>query len=335
MEISSLGRDDWNQFCEKSNGWFWHTPDWLAYSLLYLGNPQVAHFTITENKQILAVCPLFLKDNEFVMFWSPAMATLDQKKTDKVLQVAFDHIDELAKQSRVVRSSMMIYPLSFPSHNYLMKYGYLDISINTQVIDLRQSLDDIHGAMRKGHDYDIDRGLKVLECWALDKDRIEPNTFEEYHKLHTKDAGRETRAQSTWDMQYQWIKDGNAVLFGALYKEELVGFSYVFAYKKKTYYGSACSDPNHSELPVGHFLNWKTIEWLKEYGFEYYEIGWQQYGNQFYDFPSPKEVSISKFKRGFGGWTIPLYMGEKYYNKEFFLKTQIDRMKNYVGTLER
>lgn len=329
MELSQLVKDKWDIFCLTNDAWFWHTTRWLDYSVIY-HQAQSLSFMVTENSQVLAICPLLLKDNEFIMFWSPAFADLPDKKKEKVINFAFEHIDRFALENKVSRASFMLYPLSFPKYNYLMRHGYIDISLNTQVIDLTQDIKAIHGAMRKGHDYDTDRGLKSLDISIFDKDNIIRQDFDNYCFLHHKDAGKITRPQVTFDMQYWWILEGNAILLGAKLKDKFVGFSYIFTYNDKAYYGSACSDPEMPNLPVGHTLNWKAIEWLKAHGFEYYELGWQQYGVLPYDFPSKKEVEISFFKRGFGGFTIPLFRGEKYYGKDYYLKVNLERVRNYA-----
>ena len=263
--------------------------------------------------------------------WSPAFSNdLNEKKREKVCDFIFKEIDRLAFENNVVRSSFTIYPLSFPKYNYLMKYGYINTSINTQIIDLRQDLKTIHSAMSKGHDYDIDRGLKIFDAKIYDNKAI-GYAFLKYHELHTKDAGRETRPQLTWDMQQEWMDNGRAILIGVVLNYEWIGFSYIITYKKKAYYFSACSDSYHSDLPIGHVLTWKAIEYLKERGFEFFEIGWQQYTPQPYDLCSDKEVAISHFKKGFGGNTVPLFRGEKYYSKEYFEKVWADRISQYWG----
>ena len=340
MEITTLAKNkcqDWDNFCLylSDEVWFWHSTSWLEYTLAYIPDSISFSFMVTENKQMLAICPLILKSNEFTMFWSPAFANdLGDKKKERVINFTFDQIDRLALENKVKRASFMIYPLSFPRYNYLMKQDYIDISLNTQVIDLRQDLKIIHGAMRKGHDYDTDRGFKELEVKVFDKHNILREDFDKYCYLHHIDSGRITRSQATFDMQYWWILSGNAILLGALLDGKYVGFSYVFTYKNKAYYGSACSNPEYSDKPIGHVLSWKTIEWLKEHEFDYYELGWQYYSSQPYDFPSKKEIEISFFKRGFGGFTIPLFRGEKYYDKDYFLKINLERIDQYALELE-
>ena len=363
MEIVPLTKNkyqEWDDFClESPDAWFWHSTSWLEYSLNYRPefNSTSLSFMVTENKEILAICPLILEIRngikEFAfggeMTWTPApaFADLSPKKREKVINFTFEHIDKLALENKIDWTYLVIPPLTFPRYNYLMKQGYIDISLNTQVVDLTQDLKAIHSAMRKGHDYDTDRGLRYLEITIFDKDNITRDVFDGYcYLLHIDPSHTyETRPQVTFDMMYDWILQGNAILVSALLPmdttasftstkmRKYIGFSYITTYKKKAYYGSACSDPEYHQMPIGHTLTWRTIEWLKENGFKYYELGWQQYGNLPYDMPSKKEVEISFFKRGFGGFTVPLFRGEKYYSADYYLKINTERINKYANYL--
>ena len=110
----------------------------------------------------------------------------------------------------------------------------------------------------------------------------------------------------------------------------IIAFSLFIKFKDGAYYGSAADDPDvQVDVPIAHIIQWKAIEWLKEKKIKYYEIGWQQFGNQFYDFPSYKELSICFFKRGFGGLSVPLFRGEKFYDVKFMeqtLKKRVDML---------
>jgi len=66
----------------------------------------------------------------------------------------------------------------------------------------------------------------------------------------------------------------------------------------------------------------------------FYEIGWQNYGHTMSDAPSIKEINISKFKRGFGGFTVPLFRGEKYYDKKFFQEVYQKRINNFATSFD-
>ncbi|MBU2061781.1 MAG: UvrB/UvrC motif-containing protein, partial [Bacteroidetes bacterium] len=55
--------------------------------------------------------------------------------------------------------------------------------------------------------------------------------FDEYCRMHEKNSGRITRAESTWVMQREWLKEGDAILAVATLENKPVGFSYIFTYK--------------------------------------------------------------------------------------------------------
>lgn len=367
MEVLPLTTNEyqaWNEFCLSSDGaWFWHTTDWLEYNIIYRwGRTGISSsFMVVEDSKILAICPLILEEMggntsdiyclsddkkpvrvipkyniwEFgfggLPTWAPAFSnSLSSKRKEKIINMVFARIDELAHDNGVSRASFALCPLCSFENNYLMKLGYIDISLNTQIIDLSQDLKTIHGAMRKGHDYDIDKGLRDIVVEIYDSGNITELIFEQYCSLHHMDAGWMTRPPETWNMQHEWIKNGQAILLKALFGNDVVGFSYIFIYKNKAYYGSACSDSEYPKLPVHHVLNWKTIEWLKKHGFSHYEIGWQQYTPLPHDFPSKKETAISFFKRGFGGAAVPLFRGEKYYSADYYLKVNLERANRYA-----
>ncbi|MGH9831225.1 MAG: GNAT family N-acetyltransferase, partial [Blastocatellia bacterium] len=154
--------------------------------------------------------------------------------------------------------------------------------------------------------------------------------------MHHKAAGRVTRSLATFEMMYDWILRDNAVLAIGKYEGNLAGAAYAMMYKGSAYYASAANDPDlPSSVPIGHGLQWKLMEWLRENGCRRYELGSQQYGDLPHDFPSEKEIHISSFKRGFGGATLPQLTGEKYYSREYFIKVCTERMNRFAGTIEK
>ena len=353
MEIILLDNNNavkWNEACEKSsNAWFWHTTYWMNYVIHYKPeyNPIQKSFFVKENNVIIAVCPLILENDEgqkkfsFSSFAVPSPALSDQigsKKQKKILDFIFEYIDNQAKMLELKKASFRFSPLSdfsiqskgYP-YNYLLKYGYLDATLNTQILDVSPDPEHLRSDVRKGHKYDINRASKLLEVRIFDAKSIDRATFDLYCELHHKDAGRITRPQITFDMMFDWVKKGYAILVGARLKEteRFVGFTYHVIYKQGAYYASACSDPDCGELPIAHFILWESIRWLHNKGKYFFEIGWQFYGSEFRSHTSPKECQISKFKRGFGGEQVPQIVGEKYYDPDFFEKEYMKKLKNY------
>lgn len=211
-----------------------------------------------------------------------------------------------------------------------MKYGYLDASLNSQVIDTGGSLEGLRKGLRKGHASDVKRAKELFETCVFDKDSLTDPVFAQYQELHRKASGRVTRPQATFDAMKAMIRAGDAILVAARQAEAFIGFSLVTTYRGRAYYASAANDPDAGNLPINHGIQWKTLEWLNERGYSSYEIGWQEFGPQLHSFPSEKEIALGHFKRGFGGRTVPIFVGEKYYDPAFCAKTLTARAQKFL-----
>lgn len=349
MEIKYLTKDGyekWDDFCSKSDdAWYWHTTDCLEFNLYYTPEfmPESKSFYIKKDNKIIAICPLIIVIIDGVKEFSfgggygilPAFINgLTKKDREKIMKFTFKHIDNLAKEFNIKKASFRFSVLNksyitpqSQRYNHLVKYGYLDVSINTQVIDLEKTLKELRGDIRHGHNYDINRVSKILKIEIFDYKNITREIFDRYKNLHHKAMGRVTRPKITFDLMYKAIKKQQAVLVGAIKDKKFVGFSYFYLYKGNAYYGSSCNDPDFRNIPISHAIQWRSIEYLKNKGYHYYELGWQQYGPTLVDFPTSKAIDIARFKRGFGGFTVPLFMGEKYYNRDYFLKIYNKRVR--------
>jgi len=356
MDIVSLTPKkykEWDDFCLTSDdAWSSHNFLWQDYVLNYrpAASPKLMSFMVFKNNQIIAACPLILETHQGLKEFSfgndygltPVFANfLTVKERHDVEKLVFAHIDQLAQDNNVCRSRFRLSVLSrsfieaeCPRFNYLARFGYLDTSINTQLIDLRKSISELKSDLRHGHSYDIDRAGKILQAEIFDKDNITQKIFDEYVKLHQKAAGRITRPRATFDIMYKAIKKEDAFLVGAKKAKKFIGFSYFSGFKNNADYSSSCNDPDEANIPISHFIQWNAIQWMKKKGFLFYEIGWQYFSNTLYDFPTEKEINISNFKRGFGGFTVPLFRGEKYYDKEYFLEVQKERVNKLADILK-
>lgn len=357
METTNLTEalyGEWDEFCkESSEAWFWHTSTWLEYTRLYKPefNSESLSFLVTESGATLAICPLFLekrgarKEFSFGGGGLPTPALLDTlrgKKREKILRFIFGFLDATAKEKGVSRTEFRFPVLgsAVPAEkrhewNYLTKFGYLDTSIGTQLILTERSVDALKREVRHGHESDIDRATKMLRCEIFESETITPVVFNAYREMHKVAAGRATRPLRTFEIQYELLKRGNAFLAAAKKNGEFVGFSYVVIYKQSAYYASACNDPRFAELPIAHFLQWKGIEHMQTLGITHYEIGWQRFMPSLSGIWSDKEISISKFMRGFGGITVPLFRGEKYYDPAYFLEVYEERLRKSKEAIEK
>ena len=358
MEIVSLTKNlyqKWDEFCLKSDdAWFWQTTPWIEYTLIYKPelNSISKSFLVYHNSKIIAVCPMFIEEKRFknekineISFGGdygpvPALANdLTKKERKKCFKMIFEHIDSLAKQNDIKRALIRFCPLSKSyigrnNFNYLLKFGYFDCTSNTQIIDLSKSLEELRRDISHGHGAAIDSANKKLTVEIYDKNNITYEIFGDYRELHHKAAGRVTRPKKTFDIMFERIKKDMAFLAGAKMNEKFVGFSYFNRYKNNVYYSSACNDPEFEKIRIGHLIQWNAIKWMKKRDIIYYEIGFQKFFNELTEPSTDKEINISFYKRGFGGFTIPVFRGEKYYEKKYFIEIFKERIEKCANCLD-
>ncbi len=354
--LDSNNREAWENFClQSSEAWFWHTTKWLDYTLDY--RPEVTpvshSFFVSAGGKIVAICPLVLEtscdpEGEVRQFSyggdagpAPAFADRLSANTKKAARkTVFRQIEELAASNRVHRVSFRAAPLApffwqsnHPLPNPLLFEGYSDISSLTQVIDLSKPEDQLFRDLRNDYRQYIKRAEKIMSVSIFDGSNITSDQFERYRLLHRKAAGRTTRPQSTFDMMHRWIQDGLAILSCASLDGRDIGFTLTSVYKDGAYYCSGCNDPEVNDLPIGHLLHWRTMNWLKSHGTRYYETGLQQYASQPHSLVSKKDWNVAYFKRGFGGVTVPFWRAEKFYDEGFCRRVLEERAASYLRTL--
>lgn len=332
VSFADLGDVAWQEAVNSSDdAWFWHTRVYTNF-LLELNKErgvQDISFAFVDKSHVLAVCPLYLDEvagtpllgcgDEPVPF--PALArTLLPSARERVQELYFKELGRLAKLHGAEHTRIRISPMSrnhianvLRPFNPLARYGFLDLPVSTQIIDLRLEEEALWTDVRKGHRYDIRRAEKVCETVFWDRATITPDVFARYQQLHGKDAGRVTRSQRSFDIMLGWVEAGHAVLVEALREGSSVAFVLITLFSDGAFYGSGCKDPEALDLNASHMLQWKTMLWLKAFGCNYYDMGLQYFGPQWSHVPSDKEINISKYKRGFGGVTIPVHTGEFFY----------------------
>ncbi len=348
---SPASRQEWDQFCvQERTAWFWHTTDWLRYTLAY--QPALAStslsFFVTLDAQIVAIVPLLLERHEanggaYYEFSfgggptpAPALSTrLPLEKRAELFALISQQIDTLAQRYDAVRVRVQMSPLCWlPEEKGAQaefdRSGYIAVPLATQVVALDRTFPMLLHRMRKGHVYDVKKGMKQFTVTCYDAENITEDIFTRYRLLHAHAAGRVTRPLWTFTLMLQWIREGKALLLGATKDGVDVGWIYLFVYKDRAYYGSACNHPEWKRQPIGHALQGRAFQWLVEHGCVWYELGVQQFCPLPYDFPTEKEVAIAAFKRGFGGATVPLYRWEKFYDREFFVRTASERIQRYA-----
>ena len=357
FNIAPLEKDsisEWDSFVLSSgDAWFWHSSSWMKYTMNYRPDlkSESLSFFVKDDSGILAVCPLFLENSvtgeNFKEFsfgggflpFPTFLDTLTAQRRAKLEKFIFAYIDELAEKLNVKRIRLRDTPIrpgfyhrKPPPINFLIKYDFIDCSGTTCILDLRRDDRETLNSMRKGHRYDIKRGRGIYNVRAHHKESATEDIFDKYRQLHYKASGRATRSKETFDLMRRMAMNGHAVLFSAEDEQEIRMFILLLLFKGSAYYGSEADDPDYiTEIPIGHMLQWNAINWLKERDFKLYDLGVQHFSHQIFSLPSKKEMSISLFKRGFGGNLLPYHKGEKYYDMDFFYHVFHNRIKTFSG----
>jgi len=335
MEIKALTPDsnnDWDNFCQESDdAWFWHTSDWINFIFEYQLNSEAKNlsFSIQEKGKILAIIPLILEvkkieNNSISGFYFSDWATplpalsnnLSSSDKEKVYQIILKEIDRLSQKNSVSISRFVLSPLSitFLNKKYSLidkifsSFNYHDINISSQIIDLSKPLNELRKNLRHGHKADITRGEKTLSTSVFDSSNITPEIFDQYISLHKKRFSSSDRPSSTFNSMFKLIKNSRNFIVFAFLDKIPVGASYFYTFKNNAFYGSACNDPDITNLPVSHVIQWSAIKYMKDKQMKFYEIGHQPYWS-----PNKKQLGISHFKKGFGGLIIPFFAKEKKY----------------------
>jgi len=305
---------------------------WLEFGKEY--SAENKSFIILNESKPAAIVPLILEKDGgssffsaglgFGAFYGPLVSCLFGSKLRKrIRSFVFQEIDELAKKFNIVKVMISIHPFTFFNekeyYNYLTKYSFLDASCGTKIIDLKTDWQLLCADRRKHCKALVNKGMRVYDFFVMNSENAGYELHEVYRLLHAKAAGRVTRSKRTFDLQFEALKKGEATLIGAKYRGKIVQINYYDHCNGYVYYSSSADDPefDRSDVPISHSLIWYSIQWFRNNGYGYFEMGDQIYDSQVFLHPSKKEISIAYFKGGFGGVTVPLFRGVKYYNADY------------------
>jgi hypothetical protein len=140
------------------------------------------------------------------------------------------------------------------------------ISIESNV-DLLLDYNIIRQSFRKSYKSLISKFTKKIELKIYNSDNINLKVYAEFKNLHFKEAGRITRSEKTWEIHFDMIKNGSAVLICAELNEELIGAALFIHSSYSAYYGvSASNIESKKNIPITHLIIDKAIHYFKDLG---------------------------------------------------------------------
>ena len=323
----------WNKFSDTNKTPISYSIAWLDFCKKILRENFVKDlsFVVFEGNEPLSIVPLIMENGSYgkqfsvkngYLLRAPAFAPgMPNRLRKKVEKTVFLCIEESAQKDGVCLHRALIDPMfiidDMRRYNYLLQFDYLNSSILTNVIDLQLPRDVLWANLRKSYRPLINGEMKKYESLTLDSQSISIESFSELKKLYLLASGRQIYDDSEWSMLYEMIKEGQGMLALARLDNEAIGACLFNHLNGKAYYSFSANDPQYEKKYfISHLLIWKAIEYYLERKFKFLELGWQFYRGQLPESPSDKEISISHFKNGFGGFSFPLYRGIRFFDDE-------------------
>lgn len=352
MEIVFLNNEnfkEWNSFVDETSSC------WLDHRYENILNDIETRFAINRSfmvkseGKIVAVMPIVIRMiksrlssfNEIIGSGvsGPAFSdNLNYSQREKVEKFIFESLDGIAKKESCVRCSFKVNPLVSVEKvgipiNY-MKYGFANLIIPARVLDLTISIDELWKRVRKQTRSLISQSINDLKFEEFSYSDLNVGRVKEIYDLQTIIARESNYSIFSIELlkrQFElMLKTRLSRLFVLKLNGKIVACTLIKVYKEKAYYASGSSVPEFKlKLNVNHVLQWQVISLLKTEGIKFYNLGWQFYP-QLNVFPTSKEEDISFFKRSFGGFDVPMWGGEKYYSKQFYLMIALKRVYQYL-----
>ncbi|MDA9600597.1 hypothetical protein N9S07_02360 [Nitrosomonadales bacterium] len=169
------------------------------------------------------------------------------------------------------------------------------VEVKAAYVDLSLSLEEIKRNARKSYKSLINWGLKNFEIKVINQESQDRQSFNQFMHFHREVAGRSTRSDESWDIQYQMVCKGEAFVLQGFYNGRLVSASLITHSVSEAWYGVGVYDRAlmAERLPLAHGLLFKAFDISKEKGIKTFIIG------NISTLSTEKEESIAKFKTGF------------------------------------
>jgi FemAB family protein len=296
--------------CKDSPSIF-HLLNTVQYYVAYFSENNAVNLSIVlyNNREPVGIMPLMAHQNKFsdwvltsngVEIVEPIFIPTLARKVKKRLE------SQLAELVYALSNELNIECCQFTNIGYRqLSSWYLMwvekaievFSTHHLLVDLSLSLDEIRLKFRKSFKPLINKGLRE---WKVEvHERVSEDLFERFRLLHKEVAGRSTRPIDSWKEHLNQVLEKEAFLVTVSgEKDDLIGSGFFVFSKNTSLYAVGSYNRNFYDKPLGHIVQMKAIETLKNKGLRWYEIG-QKHLNIDKVPATEKELSISYFKEGF------------------------------------
>ena len=301
--------EDWNEVLNNSSEVaVAHLKSSTEYNIVYYKGENLS-FVLYDNNKAVGVFPLFAHKNEG--FWMisgdgqylirPLFINNISKKVKKRLENKIASIINFISQKLEVKLIKLVdFNMALSSWYLLWLRTANNVFVTHEfMINLTLTIDEIRLCFRKSYKPLTNKTFNEWDVSVFDG--TIDDTFEEFRLLHKEVAGRETRSRESWYIQKMQIMSKNAFLVTIRDKDILIGAGFFTYTKDIGVYSVGAYKRELFDKPIGHVVQMKAIQVLKEKGCKLYHIGQKVTPLDNYN-PSEKEKSISHFKEGFSSY---------------------------------
>jgi FemAB family protein len=313
---ATLKLDDWNTVISNpSEASIFYLKKTLDYYVSYYQEQDSYNLSLVfyENKKPVAIFPLFVYGEDTKIISCNGVEIIEPLFINNIGRKAKKGIEsqlvlfilELSKVLNISQcqftnilrnklSSWYLYWIEYANLSYITYHMMVDLSLSDEVmrVEFRKSFRPL-----------INKGLRE---WRVEvHEKVSSDLFDKFRSLHCEVSGRVTRPIESWNIQQDQINSGEAFLVAVSdEKNNMVGAG-LFTYTQDIgVYSVGAYRRELFDKPIGHPVQMKAIETLKNKGCKWYEIG-QKHCQLDMIKPTDKELSISHFKEGFSTNIIP------------------------------
>ena len=315
---ANANANDWQTVLDQCNVGIsvFHLFNTAQYYVAYYSKNSSINLSIIlyRKNQAIGVMPLIVHQDEG-QGWVLSSNGVDiiepifiQKLTRKVKKKfekqLYDLIIELSKKLKIKQCQ-------FTNMDYFQLSSWYLIWVNRAtnifpthhlLVDLSLSLDEIRLKFRTSSKTLINKAIRefIVEVHNHPSEKL----FEEFRLLHKEVANRVTRPLDSWKIQKKQIDLAECFMITVRNKSNVMIGSGLFTYSSyQGMYSVAAFKREFFDKPIGHAMQMRAIESLKQKGCSWYEIG-QKHLKVDKIKPTDKELSISHFKEGFSTRTV-------------------------------
>ena len=267
----------------------------IAYYEAYSGEDLQLVQVLDSKQEIIALLPFLKRDDDLSYFGEPTRLWFNKSFLKSEQTAIFKQVIKFLSEKYIDGKLWLLMPDEFLH----LAFGKIS-SIKTKLfgyVDLSLSDEEIRGGFRKSYRSLIDWGHKNINLERFDHSNADAEKFKELRLLHFSSAGRETRSELSWELQYELVSKGHASFYiGTMSGEAVTGALFLHD-KERAFYAISAGrrDLMQTNVALSHCLIERSIFDSKALGLKYMEFG----DVSVVGCKDLKLTSINKFKKGF------------------------------------